>query len=508
MLSVVMYGIFTNICLTLGYVYPDTLPVYYLPEKLLVNYLLAFALALGVNLVILPVTSRTIFFVLPLLAMFMKRSYTSYLEAASSLLKAHSTFLTPPDNYRMKEHEAALAKAMQAVRAASVKISADKSYAKRELAYGAISTDQLSELYKLGRKIIWPLLGVGTVAGIVTEIANSGDEYKVDDPEPGHADIVKAVKVLYPPTQALSSILQEGIEHVLCTLRLGKHAKPSPLVRLFSTKSNPATDDERAQDIGTDAFLQRFDAGVESFQSQRTKNLDQFYDVKRVVPSQGLFLVLFVEFLLMAVAQEIRTLIVFVDGLRAQGAITRKLFIVPKMKVLRKALQTIFNSRGSQDIVSEGYGDAENFTGRVNRILAVEILTIETPMEPEKTMPIIKGVFSILASITSFFQSDHALFGLRAAAATIAGTIPAFLQNSATFYTQYRGVWIPITIILVMSPTTGASLNGFVWRCVGTLVGGMGDMAVWYMVDQKVAGAIALSVVVLAFRNSLERSAN
>jgi hypothetical protein len=63
MLSVVVYGIITNVSLTLGYLLPDSLPVYYLPKALLIDYLLAFALALGVNVVILPVTSRTIFLV-------------------------------------------------------------------------------------------------------------------------------------------------------------------------------------------------------------------------------------------------------------------------------------------------------------------------------------------------------------------------------------------------------------------------------------------------------------
>ena len=63
MLSVVMFAIITNVGFTMGYFLPDVLPVWYLPKELLVDFLVAFGLALGVNVVFFPVTSRTIFMV-------------------------------------------------------------------------------------------------------------------------------------------------------------------------------------------------------------------------------------------------------------------------------------------------------------------------------------------------------------------------------------------------------------------------------------------------------------
>lgn len=63
MLPVVQYGILTNVSFTMGYVLPDEAPVYFLPKELLRDFLLAHALALGVNLFIFPMTSRTIFLV-------------------------------------------------------------------------------------------------------------------------------------------------------------------------------------------------------------------------------------------------------------------------------------------------------------------------------------------------------------------------------------------------------------------------------------------------------------
>jgi hypothetical protein len=301
------------------------------------------------------------------------------LESAAALLKAHSAYLTPPRGYAIKQNEIALNAAKQSFRAAFVKLSTDKSDAKREFAYGALSTDTISNLYKLARKITWPLLGVGTVAGIITEIADDRETGN-DDPTPGHEDVRKAIFILDRPCRELNALCREGIQHILATLKLGVYTPPSPLSRLFK-KPKPKADDENATDIGTNAFLGRFDAGVDTFRAQKTNHLDQFYDKNHTVPSQGLFLVLFVEFLILAVAAEIRSVVTFVDELKAQGAVDRKMFIVPKMKVLRKALGQIFKTRGTEELGGDGYGGeegdvyAENFTGRVNR-------TSTSPLSP------------------------------------------------------------------------------------------------------------------------------
>ena len=104
-------------------------------------------------------------------------------------------------------------------------------------------------------------------------------------------------------------------------------------------------------------------------------------------------------------------------------------------------------------------------------------------------------------SIAGFFRSEYSQFGLRAACATFAGTIPGFLANSYNFFAEYRGIWITITVILGMSPTTGASINGLVARSLGTVVGGLLAMGVWYIVIGRVAGVIVFSLVVTALRN-------
>lgn len=397
-------------------------------------------------------------------------------------------------------------------------MATDKSDAKREIAFGVLSADHISEMFKLARKIAWPALGLGTMAGIISEIL-LGKNFDPTHPEEkdivGLDDVKRAISVLERPCQELNVLCQEGVEHILCTLQMGKYTKPSPLARMFKKSSNAATDDENAQDIGTDSFIARFDAGLETFKEVRTNNLAQFYDEKQIRPTQGLFLVLSVEFLLFAVAQEIRALIVFVDNLRTEGALTRKIFVFPKMKVFRKAITRIFHSRGAEDVVGEGYGAEDGdvytsqFTGRTKRTVFLLIeLILETSTEPVTKNRILKFIYSIFLLSSRFFRSQYAGFGLRAACATLAGTIPVFLANSFTFFNMYRGVWITITVVLGMSPTTGASILGLATRCLGTIVGGLLAMGVWYMVVGKAPGVIVFSLVVLAFRTSSSCSAD
>lgn len=252
----------------------------------------------------------------------------------------------------------------------------DKADAKREFAYGALSRDNISDLFKLGRKVAWPLLGVGTVAGVIGEIMRSTDTDTDTTEEKSlvvNADILKALQVLERPCGELNVLCREGVEHILCTLKLGKYATPSPLARLFKKKSSATTDNETVQDIGTTAFITRFDAGLDHFKAQRGVNLAQFYDEKQIRPTQGLFLVLSVEFLLLAVAQEIRSLILFIDDLRNDDSLTRKRFVYPRWKTFQKGLRKVFHPRGTEDVVAEGYGTEEgdiftpNYTGRKNR---------------------------------------------------------------------------------------------------------------------------------------------
>lgn len=63
MIAVVNYAIFSNVCFTTAYFLPESLPLWFFPRQLLVNYLFAIAIAAAVHFIVLPTTSRSVFLV-------------------------------------------------------------------------------------------------------------------------------------------------------------------------------------------------------------------------------------------------------------------------------------------------------------------------------------------------------------------------------------------------------------------------------------------------------------
>jgi hypothetical protein len=244
-----------------------------------------------------------------------------------------------------------------------MKMAREKSDTKREISYGLLASNDLSNLCKLGSKIAWPLLGFGVVTSIIDKIFRDANINDQENLSSSNDEVINALNSLHRPCRELNILCQESIEHILCTLRLGAYAKLSPLRRLFAKK--PKRTPENANDIGTDEFLPRFDSGLDVFRNQSADNLGHFYN-KPAVPSQGIFFVLFLDLLLLAVAQEIRSVILFVDSLRVEGAMDRKRFIFPKMKIFHKALSRAFHPQ----VGGQRYEDvsSHSYTGRVKRI--------------------------------------------------------------------------------------------------------------------------------------------
>jgi hypothetical protein len=280
-------------------------------------------------------------------------------------LKAYSTFISSPYVHR-SEHGIAFRTAKQSLSHALMKMGMEESNAKREISYGMLSGNNLSELCKLGSNIAWPLIGLGTVTGIINNVLRGENINDHDNLSSSDDEVINALNALKRPCLELNALCQEGIEHIRSTLQLGAYAKPHPLRQLFTKKPKDTPDQENVSDIGTDAFLPRFDSGLDVFRNQSADNFGHFYNEKHGVLSQSILFVLFLELLLLAIAQEIRSVILFVDNLHAEGAMTRKRFIFPNTNVFHRALGMIFHPQ----ITCQRYREAspQSYTGRVKRI--------------------------------------------------------------------------------------------------------------------------------------------
>ncbi|KAJ1980328.1 hypothetical protein H4R34_002498 [Dimargaris verticillata] len=75
--------------------------------------------------------------------------------------------------------------------------------------------------------------------------------------------------------------------------------------------------------------------------------------------------------------------------------------------------------------------------------------------------------------------------------------LPAWFDSSMGFYQRHRLQWIPIIILIVLSPTIGSTIRMSIYRIVGTLVAAAMSIIAWYICNGN-AYALAVVSVVLA----------
>jgi hypothetical protein len=177
-LPVIMYSIIVNVASTYGPFMTTAAAARAFIEKLLAAMLIGLGLALGVNLVVFPVSSRLVLFkefagAIGLLRRIvaLQKEYLLSLESDSILRAATQTetFLPPKAGEGKKDSgeegpltkEAEAAKALEAAAASmrelAGKLNTDLPFAKRDIAWGKLDAKALSELLKLFRNVYVPV---------------------------------------------------------------------------------------------------------------------------------------------------------------------------------------------------------------------------------------------------------------------------------------------------------------------------------------------------------------
>ena len=271
-------------------------------------------------------------------------------------MKAYVTFLTPP-HYRLEEHEKSLAKATSSFRAALVKLSGIKSDAKAELAYSEFSREKISKLYTVGRKIAWPLLGIGKIADIIIKLRR-GDMNNYNPMQITEEDIVKALTILGTPCHHINEMCREGIDHIVASLELDQH-RPRSDVRHFFFKERRNGKSQLHQDPD---FVPRFNSEMQSFSENTFDGLTECTDEAINTPRHPVFIVVFNKFLLCAVAEEISSLILLVDSFRIEGSVRSKRIVLPKFGNPCRSIRNFFHKRsfvGVSVVESQSLGRAK-----------------------------------------------------------------------------------------------------------------------------------------------------
>ena len=161
-------------------------------------------------------------------------------------------------------------------------LSADLTFAKREMAYGNLRADDIDEMFKLFRKIILPLTGMSSVADIFERVAekrgwtsrhhtdkNTDEERKDMEKK----ELNEIMKTLHIPFETMTEALGDGLQHVLYTLKLAKPPKKK------NTKGN--IEDVNVTDKDVEAHGNIVGPGETGYAAHLAKKIDKFYEQRK-----------------------------------------------------------------------------------------------------------------------------------------------------------------------------------------------------------------------------------
>ena len=169
------------------------------------------------------------------------------------------------------------------------KISGDLPFAKREVAYGKLDASEISELSKLLRNVMLPVIGMSSVADIFDRTAerrgwkntskddpnNPSRTREIKDKEIGQWNEI--MKTLHRPFNALTEAMNQGLEHALYTLELA--GRPKERTSDASSRDlNGASSDVEAKgnvvEPGDKGFGDSLSARIDKFIEQRKLTLN------------------------------------------------------------------------------------------------------------------------------------------------------------------------------------------------------------------------------------------
>ncbi|KAI9480972.1 MAG: hypothetical protein EXX96DRAFT_199060 [Benjaminiella poitrasii] len=99
-----------------------------------------------------------------------------------------------------------------------------------------------------------------------------------------------------------------------------------------------------------------------------------------------------------------------------------------------------------------------------------ELTKLEKRKEEEMTPIMLRIRYGIWLRL-QYLSRYEFKFALKMAVAVLILCLPAFIPESSGWYYSARGQWSAMTVIAIMNPTSGGTLEASIWRIVGTLVG-------------------------------------
>ena len=169
------------------------------------------------------------------------------------------------------------------------------------------------------------------------------------------------------------------------------------------------------------------------------------------------------EFLLWSTGRAVTDLVRFADLKDSQGVMSKKRFIFPGKKRLKKWM---LSALGKEDASAEHTPDTTE-TANINVELGQAYLKSKDPehLPPTNSW---QRFGNRVRQTSEILGSQESAFGFRVAVATMSIGIVAFLQSTQTFFIEQRLLWAMIMVSIGMTLTAGAGVFGFIGRITGT----------------------------------------
>ncbi|KAJ3561770.1 hypothetical protein NPX13_g8816 [Xylaria arbuscula] len=408
----------------------------------------------------------------------------------------------------------AIKETMFSLRLLTSKIYVDMPFAKRDLAWAKLATKDLTTIMELCRGVVIPVHGIGTVIDIFQRLAERRG-WVTDSETP--LDVLaekmedkrvwnEVMKQLHEPFEKLSTAISEGLQHAGMLLEILPRPKAPKNNGSKTDGPAAASDIESRGDLvqpGDPNFAEALKCKIQCFRDVRATILyawakekglltcdSPLDEVHNILPmaaghhldQEQLYVLLYIETLMEAAGEGVLRFVQFADSKVADGTMETKRLIVPKPKVLRKWIESVFSE---EDERQENDGDL--FESGMAIIYMGDSFAKKDPehLPPTNSW---QRAGNALRAVSKFFSSEESAFGFRCACATLTVGIVAFLENTHAFFQEQRLVWAMIIIAIGMTQTSGQSIFGFLCRIGGTLVAVVFTLITWYIVDEKVPG--------------------
>ena len=532
----VAFSIFASVTITRGGMFTSLSEGLDFIARLLKGFMIGFAIATGVSLLILPITSRGNLFhdikgyvssvddVLQsqiayaeggtLTSLFSRRGLLHRARTAKSTREMQN----PEDDLQSKEKR--LQGSMTKLNGLHSKLHADLFYSKDEIAWGKLSAEDLSTIASLFRSLLLPLAGMSMLPEILeTIIKNEGprddaqDDLDADKGGLKQSEIQKVVETHHTRLVDASQLVNNGLNFFLLALEL---IKPKHLDKQKKTHGGVHARDEEARGETLSPthpqFTSAFEKELHGYNARRKElpealaSLEAFSSAEKLEASgsaegparmlgsdpdvrQEFFLILFMEHLQDDLLNATLQLVKFAESKVSDGTMKRRRLIFPRQKSIREWLSL---STGPK------HEDKNQHTASRQSSRVDPTADLHHPQafagfpDPEHLPPanVWEKASSVLRTVSHVIRSEQSSFGFRVAAASFSVAILAFLHQTQDWFIRQRCIWAMIVIVIGMNPTSGQTMFGFVARIVATAVSLVLSLVVWYIVDGKTAGVI------------------